>query len=451
MLTRLLAKGVGPFENLDMDFSDGNGNPHLGPHIIAGVNGSGKSTALRSIGWCFARGKDVDFPAGIWKHLLRNERSAAQVFVKPASTVQSSFAAGMSVGPNKPILPKFLVPPDWRDSRGWRKVSSPGPEMERWLFGRSLFEKGEHRLCVGAYSPNLNLEYVEEERLAEKSTARFFVKRSLGFKTSVRNEVVQRWWLDLFAREALSADPSLKESLRRTRIRLEEAIRDMMDPSFRILTDTQHGLALMVELHGQLLNLSQIPDGVRTVLGWLADFFRRRECVQWDPALAQTRPSILLIDEIDTHLHPRWQRRILRAIKKALPDVQIIVTTHSPFVITSCPGARVHVLELDRFGNATARPPRDAPIGSSITATLRDIFDVDSRFDVETEDQLKRWNQLKRNEAAGTSTDLERAELQTLTATLAGKNSELRAIVKSPPSLPEGFVKALLQDEPWSD
>ncbi|MGA2736529.1 MAG: hypothetical protein ABSG65_03660 [Bryobacteraceae bacterium] len=40
-LLRLIAEGVGPFERLDVDLSDGKGNPHLGPHIFAGVNGSG--------------------------------------------------------------------------------------------------------------------------------------------------------------------------------------------------------------------------------------------------------------------------------------------------------------------------------------------------------------------------------------------------------------------------
>jgi ABC-type transport system involved in cytochrome c biogenesis ATPase subunit len=55
-LLRLIAEGVGPFERLDLDFSDGHGNPHLGPHILAGVNGSGKSTALRAVAWTLHRG-----------------------------------------------------------------------------------------------------------------------------------------------------------------------------------------------------------------------------------------------------------------------------------------------------------------------------------------------------------------------------------------------------------
>jgi len=53
-LMRLIAENIGPFERLDIDFSDGNGKPHPGPHILAGVNGSGKSTVLRAIAWAMS-------------------------------------------------------------------------------------------------------------------------------------------------------------------------------------------------------------------------------------------------------------------------------------------------------------------------------------------------------------------------------------------------------------
>lgn len=76
-LLRLVAEKIGPFEErLDLDFSDGAGNPHLGPHILAGVNGSGKSTALRTIAWVIAEeGDGFDFED--WTHMLRGPGSQA--------------------------------------------------------------------------------------------------------------------------------------------------------------------------------------------------------------------------------------------------------------------------------------------------------------------------------------------------------------------------------------
>ena len=53
-------------------------------------------------------------------------------------------------------------------------------------------------------------------------------------------------------------------------------------------------------------------------------------------------PGLLLIDEIETHLHPRWQKSILPIIHDTFPNLQIILTTHSPFVLSSIHGARIY-------------------------------------------------------------------------------------------------------------
>ena len=94
--------------------------------------------------------------------------------------------------------------------------------------------------------------------------------------------------------------------------------------------------------------------------------------------MAGVDDGIILLDEVDAHLHPLWQRKLLPAMRKALPNVQIIVTTHSPFVLASCRGARVHVLEVNEHGKASNCPPIDSPIGESVESTLKGIFGVDS-------------------------------------------------------------------------
>ena len=58
-------------------------------------------------------------------------------------------------------------------------------------------------------------------------------------------------------------------------------------------------------------------------------------------------PGLLLIDEIETHLHPRWQKSILPIIRNTFPNIQIILTTHSPFVLSSLPGARIYTCKSE--------------------------------------------------------------------------------------------------------
>jgi predicted ATP-binding protein involved in virulence len=196
------------------------------------------------------------------------------------------------------------------------------------------------------------------------------------------------------------------------------------------------------------LNFSQLPDGIRSVLGLVVDFLRRRESYPWEPGDIGVRPSVLLYDEIDTHLHPQWQRRVLPALREALPDVQIIVSTHSPFVISSCPGARVHVFDLDKAGHATVRQPVDAPVGTSIAATIIDIFGVESRFDIHTEKKLERWKALKQSEEAGTISGKERKALERLTSELAAQSEELRRLVSPARNIDARRIAARLEREP---
>jgi hypothetical protein len=159
-------------------------------------------------------------------------------------------------------------------------------------------------------------------------------------------------------------------------------------------------------------------------------------------------PAILLLDEVDAHLHPKWQRTLLPALREALPDVQIIVTSHSPFVISSCPGSRVHVFGTDESGRASLRQSCDAPVGESITTTLMGIFGVESRFDVLTEKELDEWYELSRKEAVGQLSAAGRRRMHTLADRLAGRSEELRSLVLKPvrpPKSVDSLLKTLKQ------
>ena len=136
----------------------------------------------------------------------------------------------------------------------------------------------------------------------------------------------------------------------------------------------------------------------------------------------------MIIDEIESHLHPRWQRAILPALKAALPKTQIIVATHSPFVISSSEEAIVHILDWDeKKHNAYLRDRISAPFGQSLQATLMEVFGVDSEFDLETEQDLDQWDTLRRK----SRTLQEEKEFKRLAKMLAARSEELRFIVGS--------------------
>jgi predicted ATP-binding protein involved in virulence len=82
-----------------------------------------------------------------------------------------------------------------------------------------------------------------------------------------------------------------------------------------------------------------MSDGQRMMIGLVADIVKR--ACQLNGAFLGAKtleetPGLVLIDEIDLHLHPKWQRQIVTALKKIFPQIQFFATTHSPQVIGEC-------------------------------------------------------------------------------------------------------------------
>jgi predicted ATP-binding protein involved in virulence len=88
---------------------------------------------------------------------------------------------------------------------------------------------------------------------------------------------------------------------------------------------------------GRTLPFRMLSDGVKNMLGMVADIAFRAAYLNPHLGLEAARksPGIVLIDEIDLHLHPKWQRRVVEDLKRTFPEIQFFATTHSPFMIQS--------------------------------------------------------------------------------------------------------------------
>jgi energy-coupling factor transporter ATP-binding protein EcfA2 len=448
-LTKLLIAGVGPFENTTLDFSDGNGKPHMGPHIIAGVNGCGKSTVLRAIAATAVRSAADGFPFEWWDHhVWSRDNSAVVGWWHHIGTGSSRRFASVP----------HPVEPAWLDSNaasllfrlmhllGEKSLSSQQAlgSSGTQVLGLDGYDGG-NEVLVAAYAPSLRVKHFTADELARISTSTQL--DALAFESAVNGPGVQQLLKDLrLLTSNTHFDKLDTHVLKQTLDQIERALSGILGSKAAIEVEAAFDPIVRLKIGQQLLNLSQLPDGARNLLGWLVDFVRRRGTMKWPEELKPSKPAVLLVDEVDAHLHPKWQRVILPALKKAFEgeQVQIIVTTHSPFVISSCPGARVHVLDVDEVGHATARPPVDAPVGQSVAATIKDVFGVTSRFDVETEGKLKRWNEYRRSMAAGTMSAGERRAFEKLTAQLANTSEELRLLVGALPKFPSKTLQDLL-------
>jgi len=115
---------------------------------------------------------------------------------------------------------------------------------------------------------------------------------------------------------------------------------------FRVVT-RDGGVGFSVE--NETLDAVDLPDGFRSSAAWIADLCQAW-CNRFPERASRASPAdieaIVLIDEIDLHLHMSLQRKLVPALRKALPRVQWIVSTHSPLILTSFD--RREIVALDR-------------------------------------------------------------------------------------------------------
>lgn len=124
--------------------------------------------------------------------------------------------------------------------------------------------------------------------------------------------------------------------------------------------------------------ISQLSDGYKCTISMIADIAYRMAILNpqlLDKVLVETE-GIVLIDEIDLHLHPTWQKRILKDLMEIFPKVQLIVSTHAPEVINSVKSDSVIILKNNEILSAV-----DETYGKDANTILREVMEVSSRPD----------------------------------------------------------------------
>ena len=167
---------------------------------------------------------------------------------------------------------------------------------------------------------------------------------------------------------------------------VREAARTVLEPTkWRDIDWDDNRRTLVVEHpeHGRL-PLSQLSDGVRNMIALVADIAHR--CVRLNPQFgeeaARRTPGILLIDEVDMHLHPRWQQLVMDLLRRAFPAMQMVVTTHSPHVLSTVDKSCIRVVRL-QDSRGVLETPSFQTRGVESADVLATIMGVDPMPQVE--------------------------------------------------------------------
>jgi hypothetical protein len=182
-------------------------------------------------------------------------------------------------------------------------------------------------------------------------------------------------------------------------MRLEKEVRDRIGkwledllPSVKEIGDSPIS---SIAVHGVPVSLADLSDGYASLLALAGHLLYHASIAMGDWQRDPTDISgIIFIDEIDLHLHPSWQRFVLADLQRLLPNVQIIATTHSPFVVGSAGSSSTVVLRRDTEG---IRVLTDLPAIAGWRAdqiATSDLFGLATSRDISTEKMHRDYAEL---------------------------------------------------------
>ena len=147
-------------------------------------------------------------------------------------------------------------------------------------------------------------------------------------------------------------------------------------PDFSDFTIRRSPLRMEVTKNGKRLTVNQLSDGEKILIAMIGDLARRMAIANPDSTKPLEGSGIVLIDEIDLHLHPRWQRMIVPKLLEVFPNCQFILSTHSPHVITHVQPESLFLLEQTDSDIAAIKP--NESYGKNVDRVLEDLMGLET-------------------------------------------------------------------------
>lgn len=146
-----------------------------------------------------------------------------------------------------------------------------------------------------------------------------------------------------------------------------------------------HYTLVIVQEDGSEIPVAKMSDGLKYLYGLIVELIFRASILnpQEDAKISETT-GVVIIDEVDVHLHPRWQWKIVDVLQSVFPKIQFVLSTHSPMVISSAKDSNIIVLENpnkaiyrnDIYGSSTEDVLSYVQNSKSYPTVIQDIYDT---------------------------------------------------------------------------
>jgi len=372
-----------------LDLSDGNGNPAKWT-VILGNNGVGKTTLLRCLGGM--EHKESAILQGNFYPLIFEPFEGLYMW-----TQLKSLKDNYSI-----INAKFLI------KAGLRNVPHEDANSDTKNQAQEIYLK----LSLQRRSAEMQSNNISEKRLKDLTCYGYGATRRMEH-TSLNESFSNNNSESLFSDNAtlinaeewlLQTDYAVKSALGATRDRLERQLNQIKEILKRILPEIDDIRITPVDEERDRptvefstpygwVGLFSLGLGYRTMIAWMVDLAVRlfKRYPQSEDPLAE--PAIVLIDEIDLHLHPKWQRTIMEFLTDRFPNTQFIVTAHSPLVVQAAQDANIVLLRREGDHVVIDNDPEIID-NWRVDQVLTSIFEIPSVRPVKIEPWLNRRREI---------------------------------------------------------
>ncbi|MEY4540470.1 MAG: hypothetical protein RLZZ306_2227 [Bacteroidota bacterium] len=384
----LTLKHIGVFEDETIVFPEKKDKDKAEIHILTGQNGTGKTTILQALASKMLEVKPfVEFESLISSSFIKNFRKRLKHENCGGKHGNIIFGNGNQLTFNGlEILSVTKTLNSTEEEKDFYKIVLEKHKEFQDTALSAIREYANNYLCnfvAFAYSGYRFIQH--EESVETKDKPKYNpLEKALEFdKSFTQNDYTLNQWLAInSSKRALARESDDKKGIERfdKNIKnIELIIHEITGQTIKFETVYDIDIKIIANIEGKKLDFDLLPDGLRSLISWIGDLLMRMDALKWENDLdIREREFILFLDEIEVHLHPYWQRKVLPVVQRFFKNAQIFITTHSPFIVNSIDGAYIYELKLDAEGKCKV----ELPIGisdtsKSIDEVLNEVYDIE--------------------------------------------------------------------------
>lgn len=309
-----------------------------GMNLLVGVNGAGKSTALDALRILLSH----------IVHGLTGLRGAPERFERKDMMKGREFLTAQAFGEVGGTQFSFLIHRTFEDSapntsrtgqvRGQAHDTPDRAEWQAAVPGAPADLNSLRRRAGEAEGKPLAVYFGPERSVVSRERGGGGAYNGALRSRPLRLREIAEWWRAKDEIAGEYAEEGRDEEARRERAQLdalEAAVNTFLGGRYQHLRAEGDDVSLVLDKGGAALDVAQLSDGERGVLALVLDLTRRLALANPElDAPARDGRAVVLIDEVDLHLHPGWQREVIIRLRDTFPSCQFICTTHSPHAIS---------------------------------------------------------------------------------------------------------------------